>query len=50
MTMSKEHRQALEEALDDTDWADTGDVYVYNVKSVELLRSAVAAMLEDDEA
>jgi hypothetical protein len=46
--ISKEHRDALNEALDETAGYE-GDVYVFDVKHVESLRSAVIAMLEDDE-
>jgi hypothetical protein len=48
MTISKEQRAALNEALDETGGYN-GDVYVFDVKHVETLRSAVVAMLEDDE-
>jgi hypothetical protein len=46
--ISKEHRDALNEALDETAGYE-GDVYVFDVKHIEILRSAVIAMLEDDE-
>jgi hypothetical protein len=46
--ISTEHRDALNEALDETAGYE-GDVYVFDVKHIEILRSAVIAMLEDDE-
>ncbi|MDP9645862.1 hypothetical protein [Paraburkholderia caledonica] len=48
MKISTEHRDALNEALDETAGYE-GDVYVFDVKHIETLRSAVIAMLEDDE-
>jgi hypothetical protein len=43
--ISTEHRDALNEALDETAGYE-GDVYVFDVKHIEILRSAVIAALE----
>ena len=48
--MTPGHKQLLMQALEDTDLNDKGDYAdIYPVYAVDLLRSAVVAMLEDDE-